>query len=92
MLSKTFGCTRMVYNHYLDKRIRLYEEEKITFGYTKCANDLTALKKEKELKRKRTCFFSFSTVLSLQAPNLLVSSAKVLDEVSHDSEPLSEMM
>ena len=26
----------------------MYEEEKITFGYTKCANDLTALKKEKE--------------------------------------------
>ena len=47
MLSKTFGCTRMIYNHYLDKRIKLYEEEKITFGYTKCANDLTSLKKEK---------------------------------------------
>ena len=48
MLSKTFGCTRMIYNYYLDKRIKLYEKEKITFGYTKCANDLTALKKEKE--------------------------------------------
>ena len=52
MLSKTFGCTRMVYNHYLDKRIRLYEEEKITFGYTKCANDLTVLKKEKEFLKE----------------------------------------
>jgi len=48
MLSKTFGCTRMIYNYYLDKRIKLYEKEKITFGYTKCANDLTVLKKEKE--------------------------------------------
>ena len=47
MFSKTFGCTRMIYNYYLDKRIKLYEEEKITFGYTKCANDLTILKKEK---------------------------------------------
>ena len=52
MLSKTFGCTRMVYNHYLDKRIKLYEEEKITLGYTKCANDLTVLKKEKEFLKE----------------------------------------
>ena len=29
MLSKTFGCTRMVYNYYLEKRIKSYEEEKI---------------------------------------------------------------
>ena len=48
LFSKTFGCTRMVYNYYLDKRIKLYEQEKIMFGYTKCANDLTLLKKEKE--------------------------------------------
>ena len=48
MLAKTFGCTRMVYNYYLDKRISLYQNENITFGYTKCANDMTALKKEKE--------------------------------------------
>ena len=52
MLSKTFGCTRMVYNHYLDKRIKLYEEERITFGYTKCSNDLTVLKKEKEFLKE----------------------------------------
>lgn len=52
MLSKTFGCTRMIYNYYLDKRIKTYEEEKITFGYTKCANDLTALKKEKEFLKE----------------------------------------
>ena len=48
MFSKTFGCTRMVYNYYLEKRIKVYEEEKKTFSYTKCANDLTLLKKEKE--------------------------------------------
>ena len=52
MLSKTFGCTRMIYNYYLDKRIKLYEKEKITFGYTKCANDLTILKKEKEFLKE----------------------------------------
>lgn len=42
----------MIYNHYLDKRIKLYDEEKVTFGYTKCANDLTALKKEKEFLKE----------------------------------------
>ena len=52
MFSKTFGCTRMIYNYYLDKRIKLYEEEKITFGYTKCANDLTILKKEKDFLKE----------------------------------------
>jgi putative transposase len=46
--SKTFGCTRMIYNYYLDKRIKLYQDEKITFGYTKCSNDMTALKQERE--------------------------------------------
>ena len=51
-LSKTFGCTRMIYNYYLNKRIKLYEEEKITFGYTKCAKDLTFLKKEKEFLKE----------------------------------------
>ena len=52
MLSKTFGCTRMIYNYYLNKRIKLYEEEKITFVYTKCAKDLTFLKKEKEFLKE----------------------------------------
>ena len=52
MLSKTFGCTRMIYNYYLDKRIELYEKEKITLGYTKCANNLTVLKKEKDFLKE----------------------------------------
>lgn len=30
----------------------MYEEEKITFRYTKCANDLTGLKKEKEFLKE----------------------------------------
>ena len=42
----------MIYNYYLNKRIKLYEEEKITFGYTKCAKDLTFLKKEREFLKE----------------------------------------
>lgn len=45
-LAKTFGCTRFVYNHYLDTRIRAYEKDKTTFNYYDCANDLKQLKTE----------------------------------------------
>ena len=26
LFAKTFGCVRMVYNHWLDRKIRQYEE------------------------------------------------------------------
>ena len=28
MINKTFGCTRLVYNYFLDKKIKTYEEQK----------------------------------------------------------------
>ena len=46
ILTQTFGCVRFVYNHYLDKRIKTYEEDKTTLSYTKCSADLTKLKKQ----------------------------------------------
>lgn len=46
MLAQTFGCVRYVYNYYLDKRIKTYEEDKTTLSYTKCSADLTKLKKQ----------------------------------------------
>ena len=48
IIRKTFGCTRYVYNYYLDKRKKLYETDKTTYTYVKCAKDLTQLKKEFE--------------------------------------------
>ena len=45
-IKKTFGCTRFVYNHYLGKRKGIYKETRKTFGYKKCSEDLTQLKKE----------------------------------------------
>ena len=48
LLAKTFGCVRFVYNYYLDKRIKLYEESKQYFGYYDCCKDLTVLKQELE--------------------------------------------
>ena len=48
ILAKTFGCCRFVYNHYLAKRIEMYEKNKETFSYVQCANDMKQLKTELE--------------------------------------------
>ncbi|MCD7827794.1 MAG: IS200/IS605 family element RNA-guided endonuclease TnpB [Clostridiales bacterium] len=45
--SQTFGCVRMVYNYYLDKKIRIYEADKLSLSYTDCAKDMVKLKSEK---------------------------------------------
>ena len=47
LLAKTFGCVRLVYNHYLAEKRQRYEESKATLSYADCAKDLTRLKKEK---------------------------------------------
>ncbi|WP_231036016.1 helix-turn-helix domain-containing protein [Pectinatus sottacetonis] len=46
LLQKTFGCVRYVFNHYLDMRIKAYNNDKTTLTYTKCSSNLTQLKKE----------------------------------------------
>ena len=48
MIAKTFGCCRFVYNTYLAKRIKLYEESKQIFAYVQCANDMKNLKTKLE--------------------------------------------
>ena len=48
LIAKTFGCTRFVYNYYLNKRKEMYENDKTTFTYNMCSKDLTNLKKELE--------------------------------------------
>ena len=47
-IQKTFGCCRFVYNKYLAKRIDMYEQNKETFSYVQCANDMKKLKLELE--------------------------------------------
>lgn len=46
LIQKTFGCSRFVYNHYLLKRINLYQTDKSTLNYNACSADLTKLKSE----------------------------------------------
>ena len=48
LIQKTFGCTRFVYNYYLNKRKEMYENDKTTFTYNMCSKDLTSLKKDLE--------------------------------------------
>lgn len=46
LIIKTFGCCRFIYNYYLEKRIKLYENNKEILTYVQCATDLTELKKD----------------------------------------------
>ena len=47
LLNQTFGCARYVYNYFLDRKIKYYEENKKTLDYYACSKELTLLKKNK---------------------------------------------
>ena len=47
-ITKTFGCCRFIYNHFLAMRIELYKIEQKSLSYSKCSSLLTQLKKDKE--------------------------------------------
>ncbi|MDE5759328.1 MAG: IS200/IS605 family element transposase accessory protein TnpB [Allobaculum sp.] len=46
LLAKTFGCSRFVYNYFLDLKIKLYEEEKKSLSYAETSRMLTQLKRD----------------------------------------------
>lgn len=46
LIEKTFGCTRFVYNYFLNQRIEAYQLEGKSIGYTKQQNQLPKLKKD----------------------------------------------
>ncbi|NME95351.1 IS200/IS605 family element transposase accessory protein TnpB [Clostridium cochlearium] len=47
LINKTFGCTRLVYNHFLNERIEHYKQTGKSLTYNSCSNLLTELKKQK---------------------------------------------
>lgn len=56
LIAKTFGCARFIYNYYLDKKIKLYDENEQSMNFYACSADLTLLKKETEwLKEVDSC-------------------------------------
>ena len=48
LLQKTFGCTRYVYNHFLDRKERAFESGEKGLGYVTLSRELTQLKRENE--------------------------------------------
>ena len=46
LIEKTFGCCRFVFNYFLNKRIKTYEETKETLNFYSCCKQLTELKQE----------------------------------------------
>ena len=48
LFAKTFGCVRLVYNYWLNRKIRQYEEDKTTVTYNACAREMTEMKKTEE--------------------------------------------
>jgi putative transposase len=46
LIEKNLGCCRFVYNHYLAKRIEVYEKERRLMGTNECGRDLTLFKKQ----------------------------------------------
>ena len=50
LLAKHFGCTRYIYNHFLNERKEQYQADKKSDNYYKQAATLTKLKKEEDTK------------------------------------------
>ena len=75
IIAKTFGCCRFVYNTYLAKRIKIYEETKETFTYIQCANDMKKLKLELEWLKEVD-----STALQSSLKDLDIAYQKFLKE------------
>ena len=48
LFARTFGCVRMVYNHWLNQKIKQYKENKTNLTYTVCAKEMAVMKKTKE--------------------------------------------
>ena len=46
LIEKTFGCTRFIYNYFLDQRIEIYKTQGKGINYTKQQNQLPKMKNE----------------------------------------------
>lgn len=47
LLAKTFGCVRLVYNHFLGVKTKCYEEEKKSMSYSQWCRRIGIPKKRK---------------------------------------------
>jgi len=65
LLNKSFGCTRLVYNHFLHKRIEHYEKTGKTLNYNSCSKLLTSFKSEKPFLKEIDKFALQNTLRDL---------------------------
>ena len=63
LFARTFGCVRMVYNHWLDRKIRQYEKNKTNVTYTACAKEMAELKKTEEYAFLKEVDSGFDTLI-----------------------------
>ena len=66
-LAQCFGCCRWIYNYFLDKNNKQYEEDQTFIWYVDVANELPELKKQEETKWLKRVD---STCLQAAAKNL----------------------
>ena len=77
LITKTFGCSRFVYNYYLDEKIKLYQESKQSMGFYACSKDLTSLKTEKKwLLSAEIAFSPISGLVKITFLTLSIISQK----------------
>ena len=56
IINKTFGCTRFIYNYYLNKKQELYKNEKKSISTYECIKDIPTLYNERPyLKEIDSC-------------------------------------
>lgn len=65
LIEKTFGCTRLLYNHFLDQRIKMYEADKKSTTYNTQAKEIPLMKNELEFLKEVDSTALQSTVKNL---------------------------
>ncbi len=48
LLARTFGCSRWVFNHFLEEKIRFFKETGQSLSYCKCSKMLTKIKTQED--------------------------------------------
>ena len=48
LLARTFGCSRWVFNHFLEEKIRFFKETRQLLSYCKCSKMLTKIKTQED--------------------------------------------
>ena len=67
LINKTLGCSRLIYNYFLDYKINLYKNTKKSISYNACSKLLTSLKVDKPFLKEVDKFSLQNSLKDLQA-------------------------